>query len=198
VVYLDQHFPHPPGIGPSKEEHSVSDILRGRRRHSYQPRSVETPQSGSACNFDLRKSIVHVISVGGNMTNRLSLLMVFLIPATVCLAQEGLTVQNKGKQKWPAAEAQKIYLSAWPVVQREFGGNRSAAPTVTLVLGADKNEVWVQRREIRLTKWDRYAFAQGVVCLAFEDLMPVEQRLTLAKRAVIWADTTVDTEQLRK
>ena len=35
------------------------------------------------------------------MTNRLSLLMVFLVLATVCLAQEGLTVQNKGKQKWP-------------------------------------------------------------------------------------------------
>jgi hypothetical protein len=132
------------------------------------------------------------------MTNRLSLLMVFLIMATVCLAQEGLTVQNKGKQKWPAAEAQNIYLSACSVVQREFGGNRSVAPTVTLVLGTDKNEVWFQDREIRLKKWDRYAFAQGVVWLAFEDLMPSQQRLTITKRIVSWADATVDIEQLRK
>jgi hypothetical protein len=132
------------------------------------------------------------------MTNRLSLLMVFLIMATVSLAQEGLTVQNKGKQKWPAAEAQNIYLSACSVVQREFGGNRSVAPTVTLVLGTDKNEVWFQDREIRLKKWDRYAFAQGVVWLAFEDLMPSQQRLTITKRIVSWADATVDIEQLRK
>jgi hypothetical protein len=132
------------------------------------------------------------------MTNRLSLLMVFLIMATVSLAQEGLTVQNKGKQKWPAAEAQNIYLSACSVVQREFGGNRSVAPTVTLVLGTDKNEVWFQDREIRLKKWDRYAFAQGVVWLAFEDLMPSQQRLTIAKRIVSWVDATVDIEQLRK
>jgi hypothetical protein len=132
------------------------------------------------------------------MTNRLSLLMVFLILATVCLPQEGLTVQKKRTQKWPAAEAQKIYLSACSVVQREFGGNRPVAPRVTLVLGANKNEVGFQGQEIRLTKWDRYAFAQGVVWLAFEDLMPSQQRLTIAKRIVSWADATVDIEQLRK
>jgi hypothetical protein len=132
------------------------------------------------------------------MTNRLSLLMVFLILATVCLAQEGLSVQNKGKQKWPAAEARKIYLSACSVVQREFGSNRPVAPRVMVVLGASKNEVWFQGQEIRLTKWDRYAFAQGVVWLAFVDLMPSQQRLAIAKRAVNWVDATVDVEQLRK
>jgi hypothetical protein len=138
------------------------------------------------------------ISVGGYMTNRLSFLIVALILATACLAQDGLTVHSKGKQKWPAAEAQKIFLSACSVVQREFGGNRSVAPRVTLVLGADKNEVWFQGREIRLTKWDRYAFADGVIWLAFEDLMPSQQRLTVAKRIVNWVDATVDIEQLRK
>jgi hypothetical protein len=59
-------------------------------------------------------------------------------------------------------------------------------------LGADKHVLSFDEREIRLTKWDRRAFAQGVVMFAFEDLMPVEQRLMLAKRAVIWADSTVD------
>jgi hypothetical protein len=88
-----------------------------------------------------------------NMTNRLSLLMVFLVLATVCLAQEGLTVQNKGKRKWPAAEAQKIYVSACSAVQREFGSNRPVGPRVTVVLGAGKNDVWFQEQEIRLTKW---------------------------------------------
>jgi hypothetical protein len=109
-----------------------------------------------------------------------------------------LTVQNKGKQKWSAAQAQKIYLSACSAVQREFGSNRPVAPRVTLVLGAGKSEVWFQDQEIRLTKWDRYAFAQGVVWLAFVDLMPSQQRLAIAKQVVTWADATVDVEQLRK
>jgi len=73
------------------------------------------------------------------MTNRLRFLIAVLVLATACFAQEGLTVQRNGKQKWPGAEAQKIYLSACSVVQREFGGNRPVAPRVTLVLGADKN-----------------------------------------------------------
>jgi hypothetical protein len=68
------------------------------------------------------------ISARGNMTNRLRFLIVVLISATACLAQDGLAVQSKGKQKWPAAEAQKIYLSACSVVQREFGSNRPVAP----------------------------------------------------------------------
>lgn len=131
------------------------------------------------------------------MTNRLRFLIVILISATACLAQDGLTVQNKGKQKWSAAQAQKIYLSACSAVQREFGSNRPVAPRVTLVLGASKNEVWFQDQEIRLTKWDRYAFAQGVVMVAFQDLM-LDRSTAMAKRAVTWVDATIDTEQLAK
>ena len=121
-----------------------------------------------------------------------------LVLATACSAQEALTVHHKGKQKWPAAEAEKIYLSACSAVRREFGSNRAVSPQVTVVLGADKDEVSLDEREIRLTKWNRHAFAQGVVLFAFEDLMPVEQRLVLAKRALIWADATVEIEQVEK
>jgi hypothetical protein len=121
-----------------------------------------------------------------------------LVLTTACLAQEGMAVHFKGKQKWPAAEAEKIYLSACSAVQREFGSNRALRPQVTVVLGADKDEVSFDEREIRLTKWDRHAFAQGVVLFAFDDLMPVDQRLMLAKRAVMWAASTVDVERLAK
>lgn len=121
-----------------------------------------------------------------------------LVLTTACLAQEGMAVRFKGKQKWPAAEAEKIYLSACSAVQREFGSNRALRPQVTVVLGADKDEVSFDEREIRLTKWDRHAFAQGVVLFAFDDLMPVDQRLMLAKRAVMWAASTVDVERFAK
>jgi hypothetical protein len=132
------------------------------------------------------------------MNNWLRSGIVALSLATACLAQEGLTIHSKVKQKWPAAEAGKIYLSACSAVQREFGSNRAVRPQVTVVLGAEKDAVLFDEREIRLTKWDRHLFAQGVVVFAFEDLMPVEQRLTLAKRAVNWADATVEIERVEK
>lgn len=117
--------------------------------------------------------------------------------AIMCSAQDGLSVRNIKSQKWPASEAQKIYLSACSVVQREFGRASPLVPQVTLVLGADKNEVWFTGREIRLTKWNERTFAEGVVWLAFEDLMPSEQRLAIATRALNWADSTVEVEQLK-
>lgn len=132
------------------------------------------------------------------MTMALKMAGFVLVLTMACSEQDELSVQNRKNQKWPAAEAQKIYLSACSVVQREFGRTTPLAPQVTLVLGADKNEVWFTGREIRLTKWNDHAFAQGVVWLAFEDLMPSQQRLAIATRALNWADSTVEVEQLEK
>jgi hypothetical protein len=106
---------------------------------------------------------------------------ILALPGT-CLAQDGLTIDNKHKKRVSTPEAEKIYSSACSVVQREFGFRHALHPQVGLVLGADKNEVWFAGREIRLTKSDRYTFAQGVVWLAFEDLMPSLQRPTIARR----------------
>jgi hypothetical protein len=132
------------------------------------------------------------------MMNALKFGISILSLAAVCLAQDGLTIDNKHKERVSAPEVKKIYSSACSVVQREFDIGHTLHPQVRLVLGADKNEIWFAGREVRLTKWDRYAFAQGVVWLAFEDLMPSQQRLTIAKRAVSWADSTVEIERLAK
>jgi len=118
--------------------------------------------------------------------------------AAACLAQDGLTISNKYKERVSTPEVLKIYSSACSAVQREFDTRHPLHPQVRLVLGADRNEVWYAGREVRLTKWDQYAFAQGVVWLAFEDLMPSQQRLTIAKRAVTWADSTVEIERSTK
>src|ERR1700687_223513 len=118
--------------------------------------------------------------------------------AAACLAQDGLTIDNKHKERVCTPEAEKIYSSACSVVQREFGCRHALHPQVRLVLGADKNEVRFAGREIRLTKWNPYNFAQGAVGFAFEDLMPSQQRLTTAKRVVSWADSTVEMERLAK
>ena len=101
------------------------------------------------------------------MMNALKFGISILSLAAVCLAQDGLTIDNKHKERVSAPEVEKIYSSACSVVQREFDLGHPLHPQVRLVLGADKNEIWFAGREVRLTKWDRYAFAQGVVWLAF-------------------------------
>jgi hypothetical protein len=112
--------------------------------------------------------------------------------------QSALTIHDLSNKKWQSGEAVKVYYSSCAVVQREFGIGHELRPGVTLVVGADKNVLEFDRREIRLTKWDPYLFAQGVVALAFEDLLPKEELLSVAKRAVTWADSTVDAREETK
>ena len=130
----------------------------------------------------------------------LAVVTVLLLLTTISVAQGGLIVRNDAKQKWPSAEASTVYFSACAAVQREFGSSLELRPRVTLVLGVEKNAegLDIDSREIRLAKWDRYMFAQGVVMLAFEELMPKTQVLVVAKRAVNWADATVDIGQISK
>ena len=132
------------------------------------------------------------------MLTRVKFVISLLALAGTGWAQDGLRIVNKHQERVSTPEAEKIYSSACSVVEREFNLNHPLRPQVRLVLGADKNEIWLVGREIRLTKWSPYAFAQGVVWLAFEDLMPSQQRLTIAKRAVTWADSTVEIERLAK
>jgi len=132
------------------------------------------------------------------MLTALKFTICVLALAGATLAQDGLTIDNRHKERLSIPEAEKIYSSACSVVEREFDIKHPLHPQVRLVLGADKNEIWFVGREIRLTKWNPYAFAQGVVWLAFEDLMPSQQRLTIAKRAMTWADSTVEIKQLAK
>ena len=132
------------------------------------------------------------------MTKASRLTVVLLVLAAGCWAQNLLTVQVKGKQKWPAEEVDKLYLSACSAVQRELGGSRSIQPQITLVLGASKDQAVLSSREIRLIKWNSYLFAQGVVTFAFEDLMPPADRLAVARRAVSWAGSTMEVKAISK
>src|ERR1700751_1064560 len=55
--------------------------------------------------------------------------------AGACLAQDGLTIDNKHKERMSSPEAEKIYSSACSVVQREFDITHPLRPQVRLVLG---------------------------------------------------------------
>lgn len=132
------------------------------------------------------------------MTRASRLTVVVLVLTMGCWAQSLFGVRAKGEQRWPAEEADKLYLSACSAVQREFGGTRSIRPQITLVLGADRDEAVLDSREIRLIKWNPDLFAQGVVLFAFEDLMPLDQRLAVARRAVNWAGSTIEIKAISK
>jgi hypothetical protein len=115
-----------------------------------------------------------------------------------CLAQESLTIESKHKERVFVPEVEKVYFSACSVVREEFDARRPILPRVKLVLGAGQNRVLFDEREIWLTRWHRYLFAQGVVMLAFDDLLTGDRKMAMTKRAVNWADSTVEIERLAK
>lgn len=132
------------------------------------------------------------------MTKASKFMVAVLVLTAGGWAQSLFIVQVMGKQKWPAREADKLYLSACSVVQQEFGASQPVRPRLTLVLGAEVNEAFFDRREIRLTQWNPYLFAQGVVIFAFEDLLGGDKRLAIAMRAVRWADSVVEINAISK
>ena len=133
-----------------------------------------------------------------NMSSPIKLVCLMLLLTAGCFAQDEFVVENKHNQKWPAAEARKIYASSCAAVQQEFGAKQAPKPQLTLILGADRNSVSFDRREISLTKWNPYLFAEGVIMLAFEDRLSYEQRILLTKRALNWAESTVDIGDMKK
>jgi len=132
------------------------------------------------------------------LINILKFAISVLALTAACLAQESLTIDNKHKERVPTSEAEKIYSSACLVVREEFDVKTPLLPRVKLVLGTSKNGVLWDEREIWLTRWDPYLFAQGVVMLAFADLMTGDRRMVMTKRAMNWADATVEIERLAK
>ena len=119
--------------------------------------------------------------------------------AIACSAQQAfVSVSTKGKHKWPSAEVDKIYLSACSTVQREFGNSMALRPSIGLVLGADKDAVDFDNKRVLLKRWDRNLFAQGVVILAFEDLLTPQRKMIMTNRAVNLAEATVDVREMEK
>ena len=133
----------------------------------------------------------------GDMVHRIAIGVLLL--ASVSYAHDsGLSVTVNGRQKYPAAEAEKIYNSSCAAVKQDFGDSKAMCTSVVLILGADQDGVDLDRGRVLLTKWDRGLFAEGVVMLTFQKLLPVDRTLTLAKRALNWADATIEIGQLAK
>jgi len=133
------------------------------------------------------------------MKHMMKLAMLVLAFAIVCCAQEGtVNVGSERRQKWSPSEVNKVYLSACTAVQREFDSSIVLRPSIALVLGADKNAVNFDKKTILLKHWDRSLFAEGVVILAFEDLLTPQRRMVMTNRAVNLAQATVNIGEITK
>lgn len=106
-------------------------------------------------------------------------------------------IRNPRNQAVPLAQAEMIYLSACRVVEQEFHRAESLRPRLTLVLGANRDSVYFPNREIQLKKWDDYQFAQGVVLLAVDDMLPKDKKILLTRLSVLEAESTVDVRELK-
>jgi hypothetical protein len=131
--------------------------------------------------------------------------MAVMVALTVCAqAPEepvyvNFIVENPHLLDFPSREAQKIYDSACEAVRQEFNLRHPVRPIFTLELGADRDTVvhGESGSRVKLKKWDAGKFAQGVVAASFYALMPPKRRVEVARRALGWAQATVDVEELK-
>jgi hypothetical protein len=86
----------------------------------------------------------------------------------------------------------------WKFKCRRVGNSIVLRPTIALVLGADKNAVKFDEKTILLKRWDRSLFAEGVVILAFEDLLTPQRRMIMTNRAVNLVQDTVNAGEISK
>jgi hypothetical protein len=99
-------------------------------------------------------------------------------------------------------EAESLYQSACAAVQHDFHSADQLHPHFIVVIGTDTNEVHSGGMrvdgglEIWMKKWDSTVFAQGVVVLAFQQLLTRDAIKRLGRRAIRSSNATVDVADL--
>jgi hypothetical protein len=94
-------------------------------------------------------------------------------------------------------EAEKLYQSACVVVQQELHSNKTLHPRFTVVLGSERNEIHGET-ELWLKEWNPKLFTEAVVVFSFYEMLPVDLKIQLTKRALQYGAATVDVTQLRQ
>jgi hypothetical protein len=142
----------------------------------------------------------------------LKVLFTFLVLSSIGLAQsssDGSFSVHDAKHpdfslsKAEMREAESLYQSACAAVQREFHSTVELHPHFIVVIGAEKNEVHSGGMkvdgglQIWMKRWTPTIFAQGVVVLAFQQLLTRDVITQLGHRAVNYANATVDVAGLK-
>jgi hypothetical protein len=155
------------------------------------------PQSGSRQGTQCANSDTYRWEFRCPATTLVQAVVVALMLAQLGLSQTLFDVRNPKNQKWPGAEANRIYMSTARVIAAELKLPQPIYAHFTLILGADENSVDIDARELRLKKWDTYFYAEGVLRLSFDQMMSSETKIWLARRAVAESKATVTVDQAR-
>jgi hypothetical protein len=133
--------------------------------------------------------------------------LVLLVLASMALAQSSsdgsfsvrhAKNENFSLSKAEMQKAESLYQNACTAVQREFHSAEELRPHFTVVVGTERNEVHSggmkadDDLQIWMKTWNHTTFAQGVVVLAFQQLLSREVITQLGKRAVRYSNSTVD------
>lgn len=94
-------------------------------------------------------------------------------------------------------QAEELYQSACGIVKRDFRATTDLRPRFTVIIGTDHNEVH-GRSEIWLKQWNPALFTEGVVVLAFEEVLTPDAIKQMGERAVRYTDSSVDMADFRK
>jgi len=93
-------------------------------------------------------------------------------------------------------EAEKLYLSACEVVQRDFHVVETVRPHFTLVLGAERNE-FHNATTVWLKNWDPAMFTQAVVVMAYYQILTTDMQKQLTRRALEYANASISVNDLK-
>ncbi|HVP64626.1 MAG TPA: hypothetical protein VMT82_07005 [candidate division Zixibacteria bacterium] len=127
-------------------------------------------------------------------------LAIMVILTGACAAQDSpvTVVDRKGHHSLQLTDINKLYLSAFSAVQQEFGMRNIPMPSITLIVGEGEDHVEFDKKTIVLSKWNRGRFVEGVVVIAFEEMLSVEKRFQIANHAMQMADATIDVTQFAR
>ena len=94
-------------------------------------------------------------------------------------------------------QAEKLYQSACAVVKSDFHEATDLRPRFTVILATDHNEVHGQS-EIWLKQWNPTVFTEGVVVLAFDQVLTPKAIKQMGERAVRYTSATIDVADFRR
>jgi hypothetical protein len=131
------------------------------------------------------------------LINAMKFAISVLALAAARLAQDSLTIDNKQKERVSTPEVEKIYFSACSVVREEFDVKTPILPRVKLVLGTSKTVSCGMSEKYGLP--DGTLFVRAGRChVGLCRYHDGDRRMVMTKRAMNWADATVEIERLAK
>ena len=131
--------------------------------------------------------------------------LVLLVLASMALAQSSsdgsfsvrhAKNENFSLSKTEMQKAESLYQNACAAVQHEFHSTEELRPHFTVIVGADRDQVHGYGvhapPEIWMKKWDPTVFAEGVVVLAFDQILSPNLVTQLSKGALNVSNATAD------